>query len=241
MCPCDSTNSKSAGFVAMKAGWLKRIWLQQQLALRSWHLKARHSAHKLASSWKPSFLWIDQALWNDCLHNRNLVAPHLEEHHCAFCTCLASTALETWGAWWSCMQLCACMDMCALHALMHTFVVVYMPTHCAHHVAMCASVCTGVWVPVSSSWCGRCSFMCACGQMHWGSVSTHCRVLSGFVGVQTLASAHVLHLPTNSVWIFQVGWNFELWLSLRLAVTEGSIRMMKLEVQPLESAFGVDS
>jgi len=30
-------------------------------------------------------------------------------------------------------------------------------------------------------------------------------------------------------------------LSLRLAFAEGSIRMMKLEVRPLESALGVDS
>ena len=33
---------------------------------------------------------------------------------------------------------------------------------------------------------------------------------SGFVGVQILASAHALHLPTNSVQIFQVELNFRL-------------------------------
>jgi len=40
------------------------------------------------------------------------------------------------------------------------------------------------------------------------TVSTHCQVLLGLIGVhwvQTLASAHALHLPTNSVQVFQVG------------------------------------
>ena len=39
-------------------------------------------------------------------------------------------------------------------------------------------------------------------------VSTHPWVLSGFVGVQTLASACTLRLPTNSFRVFQVGSNF---------------------------------
>ena len=40
-----------------------------------------------------------------------------------------------------------------------------------------------------------------CSQGYWGPI----RTLSGFVCVWTLASAHALCLPTNSVQIFQVG------------------------------------
>ena len=63
----------------------------------------------------------------------------------------------------------------------------------------------------------------------------------GFIGVQTLASAHMLCLPTNSVQVFQVGSNFQTWMKSEASLhTEGSIGVMKLGVQPLESAFGVD-
>ena len=40
-------------------------------------------------------------------------------------------------------------------------------------------------------------------------VNTRFQVTLGFVGVWTLASAHALCLPTNSVQVFQVGLNFQ--------------------------------
>ena len=55
-------------------------------------------------------------------------------------------------------------------------------------------------------------------------VSTCSWVLLGFIGFQTLASAHALCLPTNSVRIFTMGSNFQtLGLHLRLAFAEGSV------------------
>ena len=63
---------------------------------------------------------------------------------------------------------------------------------------------------------------------------------SGFVRVQTLASAHVLHLPINSVQIFQVGSDFGLRVKSETIFFRGKCKkMIKLEVQPLESAFRV--
>ena len=43
-------------------------------------------------------------------------------------------------------------------------------------------------------------------------VKAHHQVFLGFVRVWTLALAHVLHLPTNSVQIFRVGLNFWGWV-----------------------------
>ena len=47
---------------------------------------------------------------------------------------------------------------------------------------------------------------------------------SGFVGVQTLASAHVLHLPTNSVQIFQVGQTFGPWVKSKTSLHRGECK-----------------
>jgi len=64
----------------------------------------------------------------------------------------------------------------------------------------------------------------------------------GFHWVWTLASAHVLHLPTNSVQIFWMGRTSDFGLSQYILTFTGEHRwVMKLEVQPLELAFGVDS
>jgi len=52
----------------------------------------------------------------------------------------------------------------------------------------------------------------------------------------------VLCLPTNSVQIFQVGLNFRLWGKSETSLHREEHRgVVKLEVHPLESAFGVDS
>ena len=44
-------------------------------------------------------------------------------------------------------------------------------------------------------------------------VKTCCRGFLGFIRVQTSASAHVLHLPTNSVRVFQGGSNLWSWVN----------------------------
>ena len=65
---------------------------------------------------------------------------------------------------------------------------------------------------------------------------------SEFDGVWTLASAHALHLPTNTVQIFQVKLNFRLWGKSEASLCRGEHSVvMKLGVQPLELAFRVDS
>src|SRR5882724_11318525 len=56
-------------------------------------------------------------------------------------------------------------------------------------------------------------------------------VLSGFVKVRTLASAHALHLPTNSVQVFQVGLNFWSWMK-----SESSLHMEKQGDEARESS-----
>jgi len=64
----------------------------------------------------------------------------------------------------------------------------------------------------------------------------------GFIRVWTLASAHALHLPTNSVQIFQGGSNFRLQVKSETSLHRREHRrVVKLEVQPLESDFGIDS
>src|SRR5882724_7892537 len=63
----------------------------------------------------------------------------------------------------------------------------------------------------------------------------HCQVSSGFIRVQTMASAHVLHLPTNSVRLFQVGSNFRFWMK-----SKSSLHTEKQGDEARESsAFGV--
>ena len=68
------------------------------------------------------------------------------------------------------------------------------------------------------------------------------RTSSGFIRVWTLASAHALHLPTNSVRICQVESNFRFVIKSETSLCRGEHRrVMKLGVWPSELAFRFNS